>query len=251
MISEKTKRIEVKNISKTFRADFKKNEGALFRFVDFISGKMEKKEIEVLKNISFDVNAGEILGIIGRNGSGKSTLLRLIAGVYESDSGQIRTSGKVVYLTGTSQGSSPKLTMRENIYLMGSVMGLSKRDIRKRFKEIVEFSGLKDFVDMKVYQFSTGMVSRLNFSIVIHCVEHHNPDILLFDEVLSAGGDIDFQRKANEKIEDLIKRGGAVILVSHNLELLEKYCHGIALLENGNFHYYRDKTEALNKYKQR
>ena len=213
-----------------------------------VSGKSEKKDIEVFENISFDVYAGEVLGIIGKNGCGKSTLLRLIAGVYESDSGEIKTNGRVVYLTGMSQGSSPKLTMRENIYLMGSVMGLSQGDIKKRFNEIVEFSGLRDFVDMKVYQFSTGMLSRLNFSIIIHCVKHQNPDILLLDEVLSAGGDIEFQEKATEKMEELIKGGATVILVSHSLDIINKYCDRAILLDKGKVVSSGIPTDVTNFY---
>ena len=116
MITGVKKRIIVENVSKTFKVDFKKNESTLFQFIDFLFRKINKREIEVLKNISFEVFPGEILGIIGKNGSGKSTLLRLIAGVYQADAGEIKTNGKVVYLTGVNQGSSPKLTMRENIF---------------------------------------------------------------------------------------------------------------------------------------
>ncbi|MFA6227374.1 MAG: ATP-binding cassette domain-containing protein [Candidatus Paceibacterota bacterium] len=227
------KRIEVKNVSKIFHTSFKKDESALSHIINFIKGNRDKKDIVVLENISFDVNSGEILGIIGRNGSGKSTLLRLIAEVYEPNSGKIMTSGKVIYLTGLGQGTSSKLTMRENIYLMGSVMGLSQRDIKNKFEDIVAFSGLRDFVDMKVYQFSRGMISRLNFSTIIHCVRHHNPDILLLDEVLSGGGDIEFQEKAIEKMEELIKSGATVIMVSHGLNTIKEYCDKVIWLEKG------------------
>jgi ABC-type polysaccharide/polyol phosphate transport system ATPase subunit len=242
------KRIEVKNVSKTYRVDFRKDESALARLISFFSGKQERKEIDVLKNISFEVMAGQILGIIGKNGTGKSTLLRLIAGVYLPNSGEIKTHGKVVYLTGLSQGSSPKLTMTENIYLMGSVMGLSRADIKKKFAEIVEFSGLQDFVDMKIYQFSTGMLSRLNFSIIMHCVKHQSPDILLLDEVLSAGGDIDFQEKATQKMEELIKGGATVVLVSHDLGTIKKYCDSVIHLEKGEIKAFGLPEETIRIY---
>ncbi len=248
MIEHAKKRIEVRGVSKAFTADFVKNEGTLFRVVDFISGKSEKKKIEVLKDISFDVHAGEILGVIGKNGTGKSTLLRLIAGVYIPDVGEIHTHGKVVYLTGLGQGSSKKLTMRENIYLMGAVMGLSQREIKSRFNEIVDFSGLSDFVDMKVYQFSTGMVTRLNFSVIMHCIEHQEPDILLLDEVLSAGGDIDFKQRADKKMEDLVRSGAAVIMVSHNLSELEKHCERIIWIKDDSIHMDGKATKVLGKY---
>lgn len=131
---------------------------------------------------------------------------------------------------------------------MGSVMGLSQGDIKKRFNEIVEFSGLRDFVDMKVYQFSTGMLSRLNFSIIIHCVKHQNPDILLLDEVLSAGGDIEFQEKATEKMEELIKGGATVILVSHSLDIINKYCDRAILLDKGKVVSSGIPTDVTNFY---
>jgi ABC-type polysaccharide/polyol phosphate transport system ATPase subunit len=127
----------------------------------------------------------------------------------------------------------PKLTMWENIYLMGSVMGLSQKDIKEKFNEIVEFSGLREFVDMKVYQFSTGMLTRLNFATVIHCVKHQNPDILLLDEVLSSGGDAKFQEQATKKMEELIKGGAAVVLVSHNEDNILKNCGKVIWLDNG------------------
>lgn len=247
-MSEAIKRIEIKNVSKKFRADFRKSDTALSRFVGVTSGRTEKKEISVLDDISFDVSAGEVLGIIGKNGSGKSTLLRLIAEVYQPDLGEIKTNGKVVYLTGLNQGSMPKLTMYENIYLMGAVMGLSQKDIDDRFNDIVDFSGLKDFVDMRVFQFSTGMMARLNFSIVVHCVEHQNPDILLLDEILSSGGDADFQTKATQKMEELIKKGAAVVLVSHNEEVLNKNCQKVIWLDNGKIKETGNPKDVFEKY---
>lgn len=248
MKKKKEKRIEVKNISKRFSADFKRSEGFLFNMINFLSGKKNKKDIEIIKDVTFDVYSGEILGIIGKNGSGKSTLLRLIAGVYEIDDGKIDTKGRVVYLTGFGQGSAPKLTMRENIYLMGSVMGLSQKDIKKRFDEIVEFSGLESFVDMKVYQFSTGMVSRLNFSVIIHCLKHQNPEILLLDEVLSAGGDFEFQKKAINKMEELIRGGASVVLVSHSLDIIKKYCDKTLFLDNGSIKEMGDTEFVVKSY---
>ena len=139
--------------------------------------------------------------------------------------------------------------MRENIYLMGSVMGLSQEEIRNRFDQIVEFSGLRDHVDIKIYQFSTGMISRLNFSIVMHCLEYKKPDILLLDEVLSAGGDIDFQEKATKKMEELIKGGAAVILVSHSLSTINDYCDNVIWLEKGNIKEIGKPKNIIKNYK--
>jgi len=131
---------------------------------------------------------------------------------------------------------------------MGSVMGLGQRDIKKRFNEIIEFSGLKDFVDMKVYQFSTGMVSKLNFSVIIHCLKHQNPEILLLDEVLSAGGDFEFQKKATNKMEELIKGGASVILVSHDLNTIKKYCNKTLFLDNGKIVETGDSESVIKTY---
>lgn len=223
-------RIELINISKKFNLNFAKSKNAL---EIFIKNKAKKDEFWALKNISFQAKAGENIGIIGKNGSGKSTLLRIIARIYVPNKGLIKTNGEIVYLTGFGQGLNQKLTMKENIYLVGSIMGLSQKDIKKRFNEIVDFSELKDYINIKLYKFSSGMVSRLGSSIGIFCLYHKNPDILLFDEVLGVGADIDYQNKALKKIEELIKGGSTVILASHDLESIEKYCHRVLWLEKG------------------
>ncbi len=233
MIDKNIKRIQVKNLSKSFKADVNLRLGALSTVIKFLTFKREKRQIVIADNISFDVHAGEILGILGKNGAGKSSLLRVIAGIYKQNKGKVILEGKVVYLSGMGHGMIHKLSMRENIYIMGSVMGLRQKDIKKRFDKIVEFSGLKDFVDMKIYQFSTGMISRLIFSVSLHCIDHHNPDILLIDEVLSAGGDADFQNKATQKMDELIKGGAAVIIVSHDMDTVRKYAHKSIYIDKG------------------
>jgi ABC-type polysaccharide/polyol phosphate transport system ATPase subunit len=240
--------ISVSNVSKKFDLDYKKNEGALFNLLSFLSKGPEKKEIEALKDVSFEAMAGEVIGIIGRNGSGKSTLLRIIAEVYTPDTGQVKTLGNVAYLTGYGQGLSPKLTMRENIYLIGSLMGLGQKDIKKRFNEIVSFSGLKDFVDTKVYQLSSGMLTRLNFSITIYCLSHNEPDIILLDEVFSAGGDIDFSDKALAKMEELVKGKATVIMAGHDLSLMKKYCNKVIWLEKGKIAKMGEPAEVVESY---
>jgi len=230
---KKEKNIWLDNVSKKFNIGFKKNQGALARLISFISGKESRKDLQVLKDISFCAYPGQIIGVIGRNGSGKSTLLRIIAGIYEPGEGCVKTVGSVHYLSGFNNGLSPKLTMEENIYLMGIMMGLSKNDVKKRFAEIVDFAGLKDFIYTKVYKFSSGMVTRLSFSVTIHCLKHSNPDILLLDEVFGAGGDIDFEDKAIEKMAEFIKGGATVILASHNLKIIKQYCNEVFWLDKG------------------
>ncbi|MFH1427967.1 MAG: ABC transporter ATP-binding protein [Patescibacteria group bacterium] len=224
-------RIELINISKKFNLNFVKSKSALEIFT---KRKIKKDDFWALKDISFQAEAGENIGIIGKNGSGKSTLLRVIAGIYIPDKGLLKTNGEIVYLTGFGQGLSSKLTMKENIYLTGSIMGLSQKDIKKRFNEIVDFSELEKYINIKLYKFSSGMISRLGSSIGIFCLFHKNPDILLLDEVLGVGADIDYQNKALKKIEELIKGGSTVILASHDLDSIKKYCHRTIWLDKGN-----------------
>jgi len=241
-------RIIVENVSKKFTRDYSRHETSLSRTLSFIFGSTHKVEFDALKNISFKLASGKNLGIIGKNGGGKSTLLRIIAGIYKPDSGEVSVNGNMVYLAGFGQGLKPKLTMRENIYLVGSIMGLSQKEIDSRFEEIVEFSGLREYIDTKVYQFSAGMMTRLNFSITTFCIVHKNPDILLIDEAIGGGADITFQKKALDKMEELIKGGASVILVSHSLDQIEKYCNEAIWLENGGIVMQGDSKKIVDAY---
>lgn len=242
------KKIAVQNISKHFRIGFHKNDNALSRLLSLILGRESKKPITVLEDISLEVFSGENVGIIGNNGSGKSTLLRTIAGIYYPDQGQIETQGNIIYINGFGLGLKKRLSMRDNIYLMGSIMGLSHKETKKRFKDIVTFAELEDFIDTKVYQFSYGMLNRLCFSTTIHFLEQKNLDILLLDEVFGSGGDLSFQNKAIAKIEEFIKGGAAVILVSHDLSIIAKYCDRVILLENGKVKKEGTPKEIINEY---
>ncbi len=241
-------RIELNNISKKFNLGFKNNKSALEKALSLITKKENKGEFWALKNISFKVEGGSNIGLIGRNASGKSTLLRIIAGIYLPDKGILKTNGEISYITGFNQGLKQKLTMKDNIYLVGSIMGLSQKNIRKRFDEIVEFSGLKDYVDINLYKFSSGMLSRLASSIGIYCLHQKNPDILLLDEVLGAGADIDYQDKALKKMEKLIKGGATVILASHNLDGIKRYCDRVFWLEKGEIKKIGKADEIIENY---
>lgn len=241
-------RIELKNVSKKFVRD--KMKSALESFLHFFKG-VGGEEFEVLNDISFNVKPGENLGVIGKNGSGKSTLLRVIAGVYRADSGSVETEGSLVYLTGFGHGLKPKLTMRENIFLVGSIMGLGQEDIKERFEDILEFSGLKDYVDTPLFKFSSGMQTRLSSSIGLHCVGHKNPDILLVDEVVGGGADSDYQEKSLKKMESLLESGSSVILVSHNLSAIKKYCDRVIWLHNGTVVMEGKAKEVVDEYEGR
>jgi ABC-type polysaccharide/polyol phosphate transport system ATPase subunit len=240
-------KIKVENLHKKFLMETEKSQGALKDFISLFL-RRDKKELQALKDVSFSVCSGQVLGVIGENGSGKSTLLKVIAGIYPQDKGLVELGGDSVYLNIFGAGLMPKLTMRENIYLMGSIMGLSREDIKEKFNSIVDFSGLKDFTDNKVCQFSTGMVARLVFSTAINCLEHRNPDIILLDEVFESGGDFDFRKKALKKMEELVKSKKAVVLVSHNLDIIKNYCNNVLWLNQGRVKKIGDPKEIVEEY---
>lgn len=241
--------IQLESVSKKFNIGYKKHENALYRTIRYFSGRENQRILQVLEDIHLSVKKGERVGIIGRNGSGKSTLLRLVAGIYEVDSGSLQTNGSLMYVSGFAQGIKSKLTMRENIYLIGSIMGLSKKEVQGVFDQIVEFSGLHEFVDTKVYQFSSGMITRLTFSIFIHCINCSRPEILLLDEVIGAGGDIDFTKKASEKMKDLVLSGSTVLFVSHGLGEVENYCSKTIWIEKGKVKMFGKTKEIIERYK--
>jgi ABC-type polysaccharide/polyol phosphate transport system ATPase subunit len=221
-------RIIIENLSKNFRIGFAKNQSVLERFYSFFSGKEPQKTICALDNVCLKVDSGEILGIIGKNGSGKSTLLRVIAGIYKYDAGKLETSGKIVSLINLYIGLSLRLNMKDNIFLTSSLLGMGQEDIKKSFDSIVEFSGLKEFTETKLYQFSMGMLQRLVFSIAIHA----NPEILLLDEIFEVG-DEDFRQKSGNKIVELVKKGASVVLVSHDMEMIKRHCNRVILMDKG------------------
>ncbi len=238
------KRIITENISKDFRIGFKKRQTTLARVISLFSGKVPKKTLHALKNVSFFAESGEIVGIVGKNGSGKSTLLRILTGIYPIYKGSKTINGKIVPLIGLGVGLNTRLTMTENIFLVGSLFGLSQKDIKQRFNSMVEFSELGDFVNTKLYQFSIGMAQKLAFSIAIHC----NPDILLLDEVFAVG-DVSFRKKSAEKIKELVRDGATAIFVSHELWMVEKYCNRVIWMSKGEIVKQGETREVVGEYK--
>jgi len=237
-------KIIVKEVGKKFKIGFKKRQSVLARLASLVSGKETKKIIWALKEVSLNISEGEIVGLIGKNGSGKSTLLRCLCGIYKNDKGKIKKRGKIIPIIALNVGMQPRLTMRDNIFLCCSLFGLSKKKIKDRFLDIVKFSELEEFLGTKVYQFSEGMKQRLAFSIAIHC----NPDILLLDEVFEVG-DEKFKIKSAKKIKELVKKGASVVLVSHELWMIEKYCDRVILLDNGEIKKDGKTEEVVRKYK--
>ncbi|HEY2343921.1 MAG TPA: ABC transporter ATP-binding protein, partial [Chthoniobacteraceae bacterium] len=182
-----------------------------------------------LKDVSFDVQAGEVIGIIGRNGAGKSTLLKVLSRITEPTSGKAILRGRVASLLEVGTGFHPELTGRENIYLNGTILGMKRAEIARKFDEIVDFAGIGAFIDTPVKRYSSGMYVRLAFAVAAHL----EPEILVVDEVLAVG-DVDFQKKCMGKMGSVAKEGRTVLLVSHNIGLMETLCSRGVLLRDGS-----------------
>ena len=224
--------ISVSHVTKEFRLGQVHNaRDAVFRLLARMRGKQPaaKQLFKALDDISFDIEEGEVLGIIGANGAGKSTMLKLLAQIAAPTSGRVSVKGKIAPLIEVGAGLISDLTGRENIYLNGIILGMPYAQIRKKFDEIVAFAELEEFIDTPIKRYSSGMAVRLGFSLAT-CVE---ADILIVDEVLSVG-DLAFQRKCFDRMEDMIKRQGkTVLLVSHNMRQVERLCSRVILLDHG------------------
>ena len=197
-------------------------------FIKILKRDLKYNEFWALKDVSFEVKKGERLGVLGLNGSGKSTLLKVVSGVLKPSTGKVQTRGVVAPLLELGAGFSPQYTGRENIYLYGAVLGYNKSFLDDKFDEIVDFSGLGEFIEVPVKNYSSGMKSRLGFSIAT-IVE---PDILILDEVLSVG-DKKFRSKCEKKIMSMFDRGVTVLFVSHSLEQVQRLCDKAIILDSG------------------
>lgn len=206
---------------------------------------LEKKEIFwALKDISFDVLPGEVIGIIGKNGAGKSTLLKILTGITPPTEGEAIMRGRVSSLLEVGTGFHPELTGRENIFLNGAILGMTRKEIVQKFDEIVDFSGVRKFLDTPVKHYSSGMQVRLAFSVAAHM----EPDILIVDEVLAVG-DAEFQKKCMGKMEEVTKKDGRTILfVSHNLDAIQNLCKKTVLLEEGRVKMFGDTNKVIAAY---
>ncbi len=201
------------------------------------------EEFWALKDVSFEIQQGDRVGIIGRNGAGKSTLLKILSRITVPTTGRISLKGRVASLLEVGTGFHPELTGRENIYLNGAILGMSKVEIKKKFDEIVAFAEIEQFLDTPVKRYSSGMYVRLAFAVAAHL----EPEILIVDEVLAVG-DAAFQKKCLGKMEDVGREGRTVLFVSHNMAAVEKLCqHGI-VLHQGKLQYIGSQTECLTKY---
>jgi len=228
--------IEVEDVSMMFNLGIDKGFSLKQAFVDMFSPKKreirkqnrKKNEFWALKDVSFSVKKGEVVGFIGANGAGKSTMLKIVAGVMKPTKGTVKTYGNICPMIELGAGFDPQLTARENIYLNGSIMGYSKEFIDSKFDEIVAFSELEEFLEVPVQNFSSGMTARLAFSVATLV----DPEILIVDEILAVG-DIAFQAKSEEKMLEMINGGTTVLFVSHAVQSIKKLCNKVVWLDHG------------------
>jgi lipopolysaccharide transport system ATP-binding protein len=201
------------------------------RFRSLSRQKVAEGEFWALRHVGFEVAEGEVVGVIGRNGAGKSTLLKILSRITDPTEGRIEIQGRVASLLEVGTGFHPELTGRENIYLNGGILGMSRREIDSKFDAIVDFSGVREFLDTPIKRYSSGMAVRLAFAVAAHL----DPEILLVDEVLAVG-DAEFQKKCLGKMQEVAGQGRTVVFVSHNLNAVEKLCGRVIWLEHGEVH---------------
>ncbi len=240
--------IKIENVSMKFNLGIDKDFSVKQAFVNLFSGKAKKKnkknnEFWALKNVSFTVGKGEVVGLIGSNGAGKSTLLKVVSGVMKPTSGKVKVAGVISPMIELGAGFDGNLTAKENIYLNGAILGYSKKFLDSKFDEIVEFSELKDFLEVPVKNFSSGMTAKLAFSIATIV----NPEILIVDEILSVG-DIKFQEKSKAKMMEMIKGGTTVLYVSHSLQSIKDLCTKVVWLEHGKVVKMGDTKKICDEY---
>jgi len=240
------KMINVKNVTMKFNlgieaTSFKETFISLFDKKRRVS--KERNELVALNDVSFEVSKGEVVGLIGSNGAGKSTLLKVVSGVMKPTKGSVKVEGVISPMIELGAGFDAELTARENIYLNGAILGYSKKFLDEKFEEIVEFSEVRDFLDVPVKNFSSGMTAKLAFSIATIV----DPEILIVDEILSVG-DIKFQEKSKNKMMEMIKGGTTVLYVSHSLESIKDLCTKVIWLDHGKIVKIGEPNEVCDEY---
>lgn len=236
--------VELRNVEMHFNMSKEKLESLKEYFLKFIKRQLYFEDFVALDNISFDIKKGDVFGIVGLNGCGKSTTLKIISGILKPTKGTVETDGVIAPLIELGAGFDMDLTARENIYLNGSVLGYSKKFMDEKFDDIVDFSEMREFLDVPMKNYSSGMVARIAFAIATVTT----PDILIVDEILAVG-DFLFQQKCEERINSMISDDTTVIIVSHSIEQIERLCKHCMWLEKGKIKMIGDTAEVCDAYK--
>ena len=242
---EKATAISVEQLSKRYTIGTKKADSFRQALGAFFQKKKNKSSFLAVNDLNFTINKGEVVGIIGKNGAGKSTLLKLLSQITKPSEGTIRINGRVASLLEVGTGFHPELTGRENIFLNGTILGMTRAEVKQKFDEIVAFSGVEQFIDTPVKHYSSGMYVRLAFSVAAHL----EPEILIIDEVLAVG-DADFQQKCLGKMKSIAGEGRTVLFVSHNLAAVKELCQKGIVLEKGKLVFIGDSDAAIQAYQQ-
>lgn len=235
--------ITVDHVSMRFNLSSEKFDSFKEYVIKSIKRQVSYDEFWALKDVSFEVEKGDSVGLIGLNGSGKSTMLKTIAGVYKPTKGSVTVKGNIAPLIELGAGFDMDLTARENVFLNGALLGYSRKEMEKEYDEIVEFSELKDFMNVPVKNFSSGMISRLAFAIATVGI----PDILIVDEVLSVG-DFHFQEKCEKRIFNMMDKGTTILFVSHSIQQVKRICNKIVWLDRGNLKMLGSTQEVCDIY---
>lgn len=235
--------IFVKNLSKKFRIYHERRNTVFEIITGFFNKTKYYEELTILDNVSFEVNKGEIFGIIGRNGTGKTTLLRLLSQIYKPDSGSIKINGSLIPFLSLGAGFQLEMTASDNVILYGKLLGFSKKEIKSKLEEIIRFAELEKFADTKLKNFSSGMYARLAFATAVQV----NPDIILMDEVLAVG-DIGFQKKSHDTFSSFKEKGKTIVLVSHDLKVMRENCDRVMFLNEGKIVDIGDPEQVIKTY---
>jgi ABC-type polysaccharide/polyol phosphate transport system ATPase subunit len=234
--------IEVSGVEKAFRIPEHRIDSLKERFAHPLT-RLEYRDLRVLKGITFDVRQGEFFGIVGRNGSGKSSLLKILASIYRADAGRVRMAGRVAPFIELGVGFNPELTARENGVLSGVLMGLTLREARRRLDAILEFAELEDFVDLKLKNYSSGMMVRFAFAVMVQA----DADIMLIDEVLAVG-DAAFAQKCMDVFQEKRRAGKTIVLVTHDMATVQSLCHRAMLIHDGDLQFIGDPEDTALRY---
>lgn len=237
--------ITVENVSMRFRMDKNKTTSLKEWVVTHLLGKQQYEEFSALRDVSFEVKRGEIVGIIGRNGAGKSTLLKVISGIFKPTSGKVVTAGRVAPMLELGSGFDMELSGHDNIFLNGAILGFSEEFLKSKYDEIVAFSELGEFIDVPLKTYSSGMLARLAFSVATMI----EPEILIVDEILSVG-DAAFQKKSRARMMDMMSGGTTVLFVSHSLQQIREMCDRVIWLEHGSVKMFGATKDVCNQYAQ-